>query len=484
MSELFYKPEAAWVGDLIPYCDESGKYYLFYLHDPRTVKIQYAEETTWHMVTSEDFIRFKDHGEAIRRGADDRPNKNIYTGSVIKSNDIYYAFYTAYNEDIKIAGKSVQSVMVAKGKDLYHLKTDETLWLTADNQIYESFDWRDPYVFWNQEDHCFWMLLAARKKNSGELRGGCVALCKSDDLINWHYEPPFYAPDMYITMECPEVFQMGEWWYLVYSTFSDRFVTHYRISRGLKGPWIIPGCDSFDSRANYAIKTASDGKRRYAFGWIASKLGDTDFGSWEWGGTMNVHELIQNQETGELYTAPTDGLKNYYTKTIEIGDIVLYNSQKEENETGLLLTSDTLGAGLYSLPEDSFSLEMEIEPVGTSEIGIVLHGDARMEEGYFLKIDLDAKEMAWDMWPRAKKGTYQWQIRGDIPYQVETLRKIHKAKQYYIRIIRKGDICVLYLDDKVALSTRMYNHKRGYGGIYVIQGSVKLNNYLIKVKES
>jgi len=484
MSELFYKPEDAWVGDLIPYCDEKGKYYLFYLHDPRVFKAQYAEETTWHMVTSEDFVRFESHGEAIPRGTDDKPNKNIYTGSVIKTNGIYYAFYTAYNEDIKIDGKSVQSVMIAKGKDLYHLETDEDFWLTADNQIYESFDWRDPYVFWNQDDNCFWMLLAARKKNSGELRGGCVALCKSEDLFNWSYEPPFYAPDMYITLECPEVFQMGKWWYLVYSTFSDRFVTHYRIARKLEGPWRIPRCDSFDSRVNYAIKTASDGKRRYAFGWIASKLGNTDFGSWEWGGTMNVHELMQNQETGELYTAPTDGLKKYYSKTLETGDIVLYNSQRTEDESGILLTSETLGAGLYSLPEDCFSLEMEIEPVGTPEMGIVLHSDSRMEEGYFLKIDLDAKEMAWDMWPRGEKGSYQWQIRGDIPYHIETLRKIHKANRYCVRIIRKDDICVLYLDDKVALSTRMYNHKGGYGGIYMIQGSVKLNKYLIKVRES
>ena len=34
MGRLFYKPENAWVGDLIPYY-ENGTYYGFYLHDPR-----------------------------------------------------------------------------------------------------------------------------------------------------------------------------------------------------------------------------------------------------------------------------------------------------------------------------------------------------------------------------------------------------------------------------------------------------------------
>ena len=72
---------------------------------------------------------------------------------------------------------------------------------------------------------------------------------------NWTCEEPFYAPEMYVTMECPEVFRMGSWWYLVFSTFSDRFTTHYRMARTLDGPWEIPEDDVFDTRADYAIKT-------------------------------------------------------------------------------------------------------------------------------------------------------------------------------------------------------------------------------------
>lgn len=87
------------------------------------------------------------------------------------------------------------------------------------------------------------MLLASRVTNRGDLRGGCIALCKSEDLINWTYEKPFYDPKMYITMECPELFKMGEYWYLVFSTFSDQFTTHYRISKNWNGPWEIPDDD-------------------------------------------------------------------------------------------------------------------------------------------------------------------------------------------------------------------------------------------------
>ncbi|MFR9062577.1 MAG: hypothetical protein ACLVJO_01765 [[Clostridium] scindens] len=50
----------------------------------------------------------------------------------------------------------------------------------------------------------------------------------------------------------------------------------------------------FDTRADYAIKTASD-RTKICFGWIASKYGNRDFGPWEWGGTMVFHELVRRK---------------------------------------------------------------------------------------------------------------------------------------------------------------------------------------------
>lgn len=483
MEKLLYKPQDAWVGDLIPYY-EDGTFYGFYLHDPRIKDKEYAEETTWHLVTTKDFVHLDYRGEAIARGADDRPNKNAYTGSVIKDKDgLYHAFYTAYNEDYKINGKSIQSVMQAVGTDLEHLETVEDFLFVADGEMYEEFDWRDPYVYWNEDEQCYDMLLAARLKNCGDLRGGCTALCKSKDLIHWTYERPFYAPQMYITMECPEVFKMGDYWYLVFSTFSDRFTTHYRMSRSLKGPWVIPDDDVFDTRADYAIKTASDGDRRFAFGWIASKYGNTDFGPWEWGGTMVFHELVQNQETGELHVKVIPGVKEFYSHRAEDTPVITYNGTAQMTETGVSLESETLGAALHEIQGDCFSIEMDIHVESGHEFGVALHTDSGMEKGYFLRMNPRRKETAWDMWPRSTQGKYQWQIKGDVPYQVETARTLPEGNDYHVLIIREDDICIVYINDQVVLSTRMYDHKGGYAGVYVIQGKVEMNHYSLKVKQ-
>lgn len=480
MTNLFYQPKNAWVGDLIPYYD-NGVYYAFYLHDPRCMKDQYAEETTWHLVTTRDFVNVTYHGEAVKRGNNREPNRNAYTGSVVRAKDgTYYVYYTAFNPDIQINGKSVQSVMRAKGKDLYHLVNDGDFLLTADEELYESFDWRDPYVFYHEEEKCYWMLLAARRRGSGALRGGCIALCKSVDMEKWSYEEPFFEPHMYVTMECPELFRMGKWWYLVFSTFSDRFVTHYRMAESPYGPWMIPDDDVFDARTNYAVKTASDGEKRYAFGWIPSRKGECDFGAWEWGGTMVFHEIVQDKSNGILTVRPAGDIEHYYNKISPLPKPLEVWSRLSD---GMKLGVTMYGAALWPAPEDCYSLEMDICIDRCHEFGIALHTDTGLEKGYFLRMDPFRKQMAWDMWPRAEQGFYQWQIDGDRAYQVETLRRLPEGNNYHILIIREKDICVVYINNEVALSTRMYDHKGGYAGLYLVQGSAVMKNVTIKTKE-
>ncbi|MDR1324973.1 MAG: family 43 glycosylhydrolase [Treponema sp.] len=471
---LFYRPKNAWVGDLIPYW-EDGQYYAFYLHDPRIKKGEYAEETTWYLVTTRDFVNFTEHGEAIARGGDNQPNKNIYTGSVIKGIDgLYYAYYTAFNDQYRFNGESRQSIMVAKGKDLFHLETDESFIFQADDKLYGNFDWRDPFVFWNEEEHCYWMLLAARLKSGGSHRGGCIALCKSVDLKRWDYAEPFYAPNMYITMECPELFYMNGFWYLVFSTFSDRFVTHYRMSRSLGGPWIIPAQDSFDSRANYAIKTASDGKRRFAFGWIASKSGAVDQGDWDWGGTMMIHEIKQDPATRLLRVAPPEAPAAFYSKKQPVESWSFFNAEKIPAQTGCKFRSHTLGAALTPVHGDCFALDLELEVGGESEFGIALHTDPGMENGYFLRMDSVSGIAAWDLWPRISPGKYQWQIAGDKPYMLETAVRFKKRPVYRFKIIREKEIAVVYINGETVLSAPLYNFKGGYGGPYIVQDEMHI----------
>ena len=272
---------------------------------------------------------------------------------------------------------------------------------------------------------------------------------------------------------------MGGKWYLVFSTFNDRFVTHYRIADNLTGPWRIPKNDAFDTRADYAIKTASDGERRYAFGWIASKKGNCDFGPWEWGGTMVFHEVKQNPENGELLVCPTKAASDYYQKPFDAGTADVWCCDWDEQEQKM--SADMLGTLLYDAPKDCFSFEIEFKVEDAYEFGIGLHVTEGLETGYMLRMNPQIGQMAWDQWPRAPKREIQWQNKGDMPYQLETIRPLPKGPSYKVKVIREDSICVVYVNDQVALSTRMYDHKGNKAGIYVVQGTIKLKEFRIAV---
>ena len=92
------------------------------------------------------------------------------------------------------------------------------------------------------------------------------------------------------------MFQWGDWWYLVYSEFTDAFQTRYRMSSGPDGPWLAPVRDSVDGRARYASKSVARDGRRFFVGWIATRRDSRDDGEWEWAGDLAVLEATQQPD--------------------------------------------------------------------------------------------------------------------------------------------------------------------------------------------
>lgn len=318
MKNIFYKPKDGWVGDTIPFAYD-GKFYIYYLHDERKGNTQdeYGYRTSWNLLITEDGVNIKDCKVVLPVGEYDDADYACYTGSVIEGNDgQFHMFYTAqnnYNPKYHRDGKPLQYVAHAISTDLINWEKLPELTFGADESIYEPFDWRDPFVFYNEDEKCFDMLLAARLRGASEKNGGCVGLCRSYDLIHWEAKEPFYNPESYMTHECPDLFKLGNKWYLVYSTFSEKFVTHYRMSDKLSGPWTSPIEDTFDGRAFYAAKTAKVGDKRMAFAWVPTKRGESDFGQYEWGGNFIAHEIDQTTDN-KLTVKPADGLINMFNK--------------------------------------------------------------------------------------------------------------------------------------------------------------------------
>jgi beta-fructofuranosidase len=466
---IFYRPANGVAADFIPFYWD-GAYHLFYLKDYRDVE-GHGEGTPWFHLVTRDFVQFEDWGEALPRGPAGTQDVWVFTGSVIERDRTFYIFYTGHNSHLKEQGRPVQAVMRATSPDLRSWTKDPAFRFTAPPG-YEPDDWRDPFVFWDEEAGAYWMLLAARKPTGPGRHRGCIALAASPDLETWEVCEPFWAPDLYYTHECPDLFRSGEWWVLIYSTFSERTVTHYRLSRCLEGPWRAPADDAFDGRPYYAAKTAGDGEHRYLFGWLATREGETDAGRWQWGGNLVVHELVQ-QPYGTLAVRPPESVLAPFVHPVPLAPRPVLgewdvNGERMATRSAGRFSALTLG----ELPQECL-VEAEVTCAsGTANLGLLLRADAALEGYYQVRLEPNRQRLVFDCWPRP----------GDQPFVIERPLAMRAGEPVRLQVLVDGTCVVVYADERVALSCRMYDHRQGQLGLFVSEGEARFEAVRVKVR--
>lgn len=524
----FYRPADGVAADFIPFY-WNGHYHLFYLKDYRDVA-GHGEGTPWWHLVSDDFVTFHDWGEALPRGPKDSQDLYVFTGSTIERTGLFHIFYTGHNHHFTNTEKPVQQVMHATSADLRVWTKDASFMFRAPAELYEKDDWRDPFVFWNAEANEYWMLLAARRKAVVPSRNrGCIALAASKDLHDWRVLEPFWAPDEYFTHECPDLFRISEWYYLVYSTFSERCVTHYRMSKSLAGPWLCPANDTFDGRAYYAAKTAGeDGNRyigesekhlkkilsmiehsgsvlefdeadaalgrrelnrapaprakmqaacrRFVFGWLPTRNDQKDDGCWQWGGNLVAHEITQRTDGTLSVRAPSTLLQQFrHEIPLGIGSTLGNWSVKKVRKEAV--TAPAVGrfsaATLAQMPDECL-IETSIRfKRGTTNCGLLLRADEKLDSYYQVRLEPANQRMVIDRWPRP----------GDQPSMLERPLPLGAGKAVKLQAFVDGSCLVVYADDEVALSCRMYDHASGALGLFVTEGEASFANTTLKVKE-
>ncbi|MGW9111881.1 glycoside hydrolase [Microbacterium sp. NPDC055683] len=469
----FYQPRDGWVGDVIPW-QEDGVLQLFYLHETRQ---EPKEGMPWHRVSTENLVDFTEHGEAIASGGSDADDFNVYTGSIVRDDEgVHHAFYTGQNPERRGSdGRALQLVLHATSDDgmsSWQRHPGHTFGATPG---YETGDWRDPFVFRDESTGLWRMLITARHDNGPDRRRGVVAQCTSRDLIHWEPVAPFWDPRRCVAHECPEVFQWGDWWYLVSSEFSDAFTTRYRMARSLDGPWIVPEHDTLDSRAFYAAKSAARGDRRFFFGWIATREGGTDDGAWQWAGTMSVVEAEQRPD-GTLAFHPTRELRD--TFGAPIAALPARTTLSAPDGYAQLLSDGEAGESFRLIAR--FDVEER-----TRECGILIRVGADEESGYSLRLEPHRGRLVFDRWPRRSTGTEQWQISGDVPYLIELERPVDLAPgEHELEVIVDGELCVATVDDTTVLSTRLYDHPTGRIGAFVGEGDATLVEFTLRTRDN
>lgn len=476
---MFLKPADGWVGDVIPFADGRSAQ-LFYLHDSRDPK---RPGMAWHRYETDDFATFVDRGEALSRGSESAPDLNVYTGSVVEADGIRHAFYTGYNPGFHAPGHAARQLVMhatAEAGSEWQKHPEHTF---GAPEGYEPVDFRDPFVFRPDERGPWLLLVIARRSSGADRRRGVILEYSSTDLAQWSFEGEFWAPNRYVAIECPEVFWFAGTWYLVYSEFSERFATHYRIGPTAHGPWSVPLLDTIDGRAFYAAKSLERAGRRYFAGWIPTRAGATDDGAWEWAGSLAVHQARALPD-GTLAFAMPDALAASFgqREPLESRPVVGDWQVTRDGLQGSAPDGSAV-AVTTDLPEQYlFEATIQAAPDAV-ECGVVLRASDDGSDGYLIRIEPRRNRLVFDRWPRSRTGPAQWQISGDVPFAPELERQLPNASgRYHLRIVVDGTICVTYVNDQVAMSARMYDRRRGALGLFVGEGAATFTNVTIATR--
>lgn len=370
------------VGDVIPFYDE-GVYHLFILTPPEG-SIHFPERlrTTWRHITSRDLVHWAEEAEAVVPDpSSDIDSGGIWTGSVIKAAGEYHLFYTGHQVE-------QQTICHATSSDGIRWRKNPANPISRpDPERFEAKDWRDPFVFYNEEEGVYWMLITSRLAGVAAPVRGVIALSASPDLVTWSQPEIYYRTFLTHAPECPEVFRLDGRWVLGYSRFTDRRGTVYRVSESLRGPWRAFGDDTPDGAGWYAAKGLSDDAgRRIAFGWIPDHdpTRANPSNPWLWAGDLGLPRQLSVTSTGVVaMRAPDEVLAQFgddvpFTTTTQSGDWTSANVGLRVRAPGDVAVTLLEAAA----PQARSVLTVTFDDLGDAhQVGVIVHTNAMLDSG-------------------------------------------------------------------------------------------------------
>ena len=362
----YYKHALGRIGDPMPFYDKkAGDFKVLYLQDYNNNGEFF--HPIWAVRTT-DGANYESLGEIIPAGTNiDQQDAALGTGCCVYNDkdNLYYIYYTG--ENARCTNRQV--IMRATSPDFKTWTKDREWRLNGPDYGFSDTDFRDPQIF--EDNGTYYMVIVSKNR---------FAYFKSADMKQWTCEGGFNMVWDRM-LECPDVFKMGSWWYLVYSeaypTSWSRKVKYMMADsfEGLRRCFDDPGANwpkddkegVLDSRAFYAGKTASDGQNRYIWGWCPYRTGTTYHdkniavganGEPNWSGALVCHRLVQHENgtltVGEVparaakYSTPADAKvmdsKGYSNGTLSgDGAYVLYNRLGNHNHISFTVTTSGEG---------------------------------------------------------------------------------------------------------------------------------------------
>ena len=497
---MVFKPEKLNPGDSWHYSD-GERVHRFYMQGSGASPDDPADGSIGHAV-SEDMLHWTVLPPAILKGPpgsyDELP---LWTGCTVKKDDTLYLFYTSRC----LAERCANSISVAISKDggltwekyggnpvitpdprYYYTKDNRTPLAVHSNADWAILDCRDLCVVWDEERGLYWGYFAARRPAEECTETSVIALAKSEDLLHWEQLPPCFCPDKYHCIETPDVFKMGDKWYMLCLSgnhYGQRNrtgdpnmfgrITVYGVADRPEGPYrecayadnVLVGSAEC---SGHCAKTAEHRGKRYLFytQTLCDGLKRMEF-------SLSPPKAVQTDETGRLFCRWFDGYESLYRdggislaaetpipNAGRWGSVVPWEA---EGNTVTARPRTDWAVRMYDIPAENFVLEAEIENENALSAGFIfdVNGDSIYADNRIVLLDFEQNEV--------------WLTRARFFPKDNARRFPLGGNSFRLKVLAYEKLLEIYVNDVFVLH-HMTERSGGRIGLYAETGTVRFRD--------
>lgn len=424
---LHFKPQAGIAGDCHPFY-HNGTCYLYYLD----------EKFNSILVTSTDHLHWMP-----------QTLKHTLPGGDYPFLQPYYVLGVWYDEKAGLFRSyhgGPNNIMVPSiSKDLLNWDYGPKNTVVWNQDRYSQQ--RDPYVFWNEDEQKYWVVMTCAVNGVSNLTNGAICYASSPDLTNWEGRGDLLYPGKNGAIECPQMFKLDRWWYL-FGAVSAGHVgkLSYWVSDKPTGPWkqMIPS--SVDGDNLQAPNMGYDGKHWNVFGWIPLLTGPAG-GSWVWGGHVGFPRQLYTLPDGSLGARLepklAQAVRGKAAGTLETAPVKPTSGTWKQNGSAWTLQG---GYGVADLGVElaRFDVELSVElPTGGGYAGFRIAGPD----------DRDKIEIVVDHdkgWISVRKEYQQGE-----GFDYAKIELAQKEPSYNLRVLLEENMVELFVNDRYTLAARI-----------------------------
>ena len=462
------------IGDITVILHE-GMYHLFHLIIPNHDYIAHA--------VSADGISWKRVNNALFVGHPGQWDDDmLWTMHVVETKGKFEMYYTGLQRKdrgvvsrIGLAESDNLVDWTKSNKDIFPIEPKGQYYETSTTNPRTWLSFRDPFKFEYQDE--VYLLVATRKIDGPVSRRGCVGLVKiTDDIVE--LMPPVLCPMVYDDIECPCVFVLNGWFYILGSIREDIKV-RYWFAKEFLGEYHSFHSDVLLPQGNYAARTVHDGSHLLLYNFFYTY------------GKIDTHRVLPPPKELDTDIKGRLVLKSYYRWDMMVKKEI---RQPEFNGAKRLLGNATAhysfepdkwtcgarsGYELFCFekPSASFIWEGLLVVEGMGKLGLVCDMDNDCN-GYFISFDVSNGLVNIRSWGFNPLNSRQNFIFYDIQSAVFAVRE---NKSIHFKLIRYGNYIELSIDGFVKLTLIDYTFSGNGIGLFSSSSVISLQQSILKV---